>query len=80
MESTHMQVDGSLKTTYIVQQLSGLFRWTWWVMEDAGGEFHDGSSFTKKDEAEKYIESLIYNRTKRVVINDPICADSVEER
>jgi nitrogen fixation/metabolism regulation signal transduction histidine kinase len=77
IEQTYMQTDGKLRTNYIVQQYNKFYKFNWWLIQYSGDEYSSGSTFDSMEEANTYIESLIYNRKKHVSEHEPICADSV---
>jgi nitrogen fixation/metabolism regulation signal transduction histidine kinase len=77
VEETYMKNNGKLNTNYIVQQYNSVFIFNWWLIQYSGDEYSSGSTFDNMEEANTYIESLIYNRKKHVSEHEPICADSV---
>lgn len=79
MQQTYMKPNGKLSTNYVVQQYNSFLIFNWWLMQYSGYAFSSGSIFDSMQEANTYIESLIYNRKKYVLTHDPICADSVNE-
>lgn len=79
MEQTYMRDNGKLRTNYVVQQYNTFYKFNWWLIQYSGDEYSSGSTFDTMEEANTYIESLIYNRKKRVIEHEPICADSVNK-
>lgn len=79
VEETYMLVNGKLRTNYIVQQYNKFYIFNWWLIQHSGDEYSSGSIFDNMEEANCYIESLIYNRKKRVSEHEPICADSLNK-
>lgn len=79
MQQTYMKPNGMLSNNYVVQQYNSFFIFNWWLIQYSGDEFSSGSTFDSMEEANTYIESLIYNRKPHVLTHDPICADSINE-
>jgi hypothetical protein len=77
VEETNMEQNGRLRTRYIVQQYNKFYIFNWWLIEYSGDEYSSGSIFDTMEEADSYIESLIYNRKKHMLVHEPVCADSV---
>lgn len=79
IREVHRMLDnGEPYIRYEVEQYRKFLIFQWWRLQDDGHEYSNGSVFDTMELAEKYLESVKYNRKKHEIIHEPICLEDDE--